>query len=118
MTEKTPDIIQRSAKGKRPYYFEDPACDKLHFMIMALIEELSVTRDRLDALERVLEQKGVSKVSDVDKFKPTDQDKSERDHRRAAYVRKIMKTFDDEIAQLNRKDPVMEFDEVVDTVAE
>jgi hypothetical protein len=35
--------IPRSAKGKRPQYFDDPASDKLHFMIMALIEELSVS---------------------------------------------------------------------------
>ena len=110
--------IPRSAKGKRPQYFDDPACDKLHFMIMALIEELSVTRDRVDALERVLERKGVSTLEDVDRFEPTDKDLEQRNVRRAAYVAKIMKCFADEAAQAARKDPAMDFDDVVKTVAE
>ena len=110
--------IPRSAKGKRPQYFDDPACDKLHFMIMALIEELSVTRDRLDAVERVLERKGVSTLAEVDGFEPTDDDLDERNERRTAYVAKIMKCFADEAAQAARKDPAMDFDDVVKAVAE
>lgn len=110
--------IPRSAKGKRPQYFEDPACDKLHFMVMALIEELSVTRDRLDAVERVLERKGVSTLSDVDRFEPTDADEAERSQRRQAYVAKIMKCFSDEAAQASRADPAMDFEKVVEAVAE
>ncbi len=110
--------IPRSAKGKRPQYFEDPACDKLHFMIMALIEELSVTRDRVDALERVLERKGVSTLEDVDRFESTDEDIDQRNERRAAYVAKIMKCFADEAAQASRADPAIEFEKVVEAVAE
>ncbi len=110
--------IPRSAKGKRPQYFNDPASDKLHFMIMALIEELSVTRDRLDAVERVLERKGVSTLDEVDRFDPTDEDLEQRNERRAAYVAKIMKCFADEAAQAARKDPALDFDDVVKAVAE
>jgi len=118
MTDSGRIKIPRSAKGKRPQYFDDPACDKLHFMIMALIEELSVTRDRVDALERVLERKGVSTLADVDGFEPTDQDLDQRNESRAAYVAKIMKCFADEAAQAARKDPAMDFDDVVKAVAE
>lgn len=118
MSESDRISIVRSAKGKRPQYFEDPACDKLHFMVMALIEELSVTRDRLDALERVLERKGVSDLADVDAFECTDEDQAIRSNRRAAYVAKIMKCFADEAAQAERADPALDFDEVVKTVAE
>jgi len=118
MPQDTSVSIQRTAKGKRPQYFEDPASDKLHFMIMALIEELSVTRDRLDAVERVLERKGVSSLEEVDAFEPTDQDEVERRARRAQYVAKIMKCFADEAAQLERADPAADFDDVVKTVGE
>ena len=109
--------IPRSAKGKRPQYFDDPACDKLHFMIMALVEELSVTRDRLDALERVLERRDVATVAEVDAFEPTAADSAARTARREHYVRKVMKCFADEIAQLERRDPALKFDEVVDIVS-
>lgn len=116
MPQDSPISIPRAAKGKRPQYFEDPASDKLHFMIMALIEELSVTRDRLDAVERVLERKGVSTLADVDQFEPTDQDEIERRARREHYVAKIMKCFADEAAQLNRPDPAEDFEDVVKAV--
>ena len=33
--------------------------DHLHSTILSLVEELSVTRDRADAFERLLEQSGV-----------------------------------------------------------
>lgn len=118
MPQDTPISIPRSAKGKRPQYFEDPGSDKLHFMIMALVEELSVTRDRLDAVERVLERKGVSSLAEVDQFEPTDQDEQERRERRKHYVSKIMKCFADETAQLERIDPAKDFEDVVKTVGE
>jgi hypothetical protein len=118
MTDGDSISIPRNAKGKRPQYFEDPASDKLHFMIMALVEELSVTRDRLDSVERVLERKGVSSLADVDGFEPTDEEHRQRNERRAAYVARIMKCFADEAAQAARADPAMDFDEVVEAVAE
>ena len=38
----------RTAKGKKPGYFADPATDKLLQMVITLAGELSVVRDRLD----------------------------------------------------------------------
>lgn len=112
------DAIDRSAKGKRPQYFQDPACDKLHFMVMALIEELSVTRDRVDALERTLEREGVTSVAAVDGFEPTDADDAARSARRRHYIRRITKCFADEVAQLEGKRPALEFEEVVEVMRE
>ncbi|MFL2770212.1 MAG: hypothetical protein ACJZ9F_04305 [Rhodospirillaceae bacterium] len=118
MTDKGRIEIPRSAKGKRPQYFEDAACDKLHFMIMALIGELSVTRDRLDTLERVLERRGISSLTDIDEFEPTDRDELERSEQRKSYVQKIMKCFADEAAQAQRADPAIDFEKVVKVVSE
>ena len=47
------------AKGRRPYFFDDPAVDKLLAMTMALAGELAVTRERLDTVERILAEKGL-----------------------------------------------------------
>jgi len=44
-----PVQVARIAKGKKPLYFSDPAIDKLLWMTLTIMEELSVTRDRLDA---------------------------------------------------------------------
>ena len=39
--------LRRTAKGKRPRYFSDPATDRLLGILMSLIGEVSVLRDRL-----------------------------------------------------------------------
>ena len=110
--------LRRTAKGKRPQYFHDPAVDKIHQMVLVLIEELSVTRDRLDAVERILEQRDVMKMSDVDAFIPDEAAEGERAARRQEYIRRVTKIFTDELAQLSGQDPSLEFDEVVKIVSD
>ena len=45
--------MSRKAKGKRPVYFNDPECDKLLAIVMAVAGELAAVRERLDTLERI-----------------------------------------------------------------
>lgn len=110
--------LVRSAKGKRPRYFLDPAVDHLHLMLLALIEELAVTRDRVDTLERLIEGQGLFKTSEVETYIPSAEVEEERTRWREAYIRRVMKGVLDEIAQVSRADPAQEFDEVVAAVSE
>lgn len=48
-----PAAFPRTARGRRPYFFDDPNVDKLLAMIMALAGEVSVLRERLDTHERL-----------------------------------------------------------------
>ena len=48
--------LLRTAKGKRPQYFSDPAFDKLLAIVVSLISEVSVVRDRLDTVELLIEK--------------------------------------------------------------
>lgn len=116
-TPTTPVRLPRAAKGKRPQYFLDSAVDKLHLMVMALIEELSVSRDRLDTVERLIEKHGLFKIRDIEEFMPDLKADAERTERRVAYIRRIMKGITDEIAQLARRDPALEFEQVVAVVS-
>jgi chemotaxis protein histidine kinase CheA len=109
--------MARAAKGKRPQYFEDPAVDKLHLMVMALIEELSVTRDRLDTVERLIEKHGLFQVQEIEDFFPDLKADGERMGRRMAYIRRVMKGITDELENLHGQEPAMEFDEVVDVIS-
>jgi hypothetical protein len=83
--------ISRTARGKRPVYFEDPAVDKLMSMLLAVVGELSVTRDRLDALERLLEDKSVLTRAEIDDIRFDDDVVTERDERRAEYLARVMR---------------------------
>ena len=47
------DTMNRSAKGKRPHFYETPALDQMMSMIMVLAGEVSVLTDHVDSIERV-----------------------------------------------------------------
>ena len=53
-----PRRIPRVPKGKRPTYF-DPATDRLLDMVLALAGEVSVMRDRMETVERLIEKHGL-----------------------------------------------------------
>ena len=57
MNDKTK--LPRVAKGKKPNYLNDGPIDNLMAMIMTLTQEISVLRDRIDTLERILESKKI-----------------------------------------------------------
>jgi hypothetical protein len=85
--------IARVAKGKKPQYFSDPAIDKLLSITVSLMEELAVTRDRLDAVERLLARKRIVKAGEIDRFEPNTRDTEERATRRAAYVSRVLRAL-------------------------
>jgi hypothetical protein len=89
--------ISRVARGKRPVYFSDPAIDKLMSMLLAVVAELSVTRDRLDAVERLLHERGVLARGDVDAFEPDDAVRTERETSRAAFIERVMRVVSMEL---------------------
>lgn len=97
---KENERIARVAKGKRPRYFSDPAIDKLHAIVMSLIGELSVTRDRLDALERLLEERGALSRGDLETYQPDPDAEAERQKRREAYIRRVMRIVEMELDEI------------------
>lgn len=92
--------IPRVAKGKRPRYFSDPAVDKLHAIVMTLVGELAVTRDRLDAVERLLERNGTLSREDVAGFIPDDDAETERRAERDAYIARVMRVLTMELEEM------------------
>ena len=58
------------AKGARPKYLEDPASDRLLSIVMALVGEVAVVKERLDTVERLLEAKGSITRDDIEAYTP------------------------------------------------
>ena len=58
------------AKGARPKYFEDPAVDRLLSIVMALAGEVSVVKERLDTVERLLDAHGSISRADIEAYEP------------------------------------------------
>jgi hypothetical protein len=99
---KTPPPVRlaRVAKGKKPQYFSDPAIDKLLWMTLTLMEELSVTRDRLDAVERLLASKKLLKRAELEGWKPDALAAAERAAARSAYVDRMMRAMHAELDEI------------------
>jgi hypothetical protein len=55
-------------RAKRPVYFNDPECDKLLAIVMAVAGELAVVRERLDTLERIASARGLLSLVDIEQF--------------------------------------------------
>ena len=70
--------------------------DHLHSTILSLVEELSVTRDRADAFERLLEQSGVLNSTQLDQYQADDVAAAEQQERRERFIARVFKTFADE----------------------
>lgn len=81
----------KKAKGKRPVYFDDPQLDKLLAIVMALVGEVSVLRERLDTLERLGEAKGIFLLSEVEAYQPDDQVAQKRSQWRADYLARVLR---------------------------
>ncbi|MEO0410582.1 MAG: hypothetical protein AAF221_01910 [Pseudomonadota bacterium] len=64
-------LANAKSRGKRPQYFEDPMNERLMSMLLATVQELAVTRERLDTVERLLEKSGTLSKTDIEAFRPT-----------------------------------------------
>lgn len=81
------DRIQR-AKGSQPVVFENQTVDALAAMVIALLGEVAVLRDRLDANERLLAEAGLHGPERVDAYQPDAEAKARRAAvRNASYSR-------------------------------
>lgn len=81
------------AKGKRPWFYEDPDVERVFNIAMALGMELAVTRQRLDALERLLEARGVLSQSELEQFRPSAEAEKERQQWNRDYIARILRVL-------------------------
>ena len=66
---KNLDRVSRSV-GSQPVIFKDATTDALTGMVLALLGEVAVLRDRLDANERLSAARGFHGPADVDDYRP------------------------------------------------
>jgi hypothetical protein len=72
---------------------QSPEADAFMAMAVAMASELSATRARLDTLERVLEQSGLSVRGPIEAFKPTAEEQAERDALRMHTIERVFRVI-------------------------
>jgi hypothetical protein len=83
--------LPRVTKGKRPHFFADPAGDQMMTFILELMAEFSVLRDRLDTIERLLEQNDSIRREDIEAYTGGDAVEAERAARRQAFIERVLR---------------------------
>lgn len=94
------DWIARAAaraKGKRPTFFDDPAEDRMLSMLMALVGEVSVLRERLDTVERLLDTNGTLSRADIEAYAPDAVAARERGEMIRDYIARVMRGLQQEV---------------------
>ena len=98
-SHEVPIKLLRTAKGRRPNYFSDPDVDRLLAIIVPLIGEVSVLRDRLDTVERLAEKHDLFAQNEIEKFAPSAAEKQARDDWRAQYLSRIFRITQSELEE-------------------
>jgi hypothetical protein len=93
-------LANAKSKGKRPYFFDDPAVERVLSITMAVATELAVTRERLDTVERLLEDGVPVTKANIDSYNPNDDAAKERQQWHADYIARILRIIHQELEAL------------------
>jgi hypothetical protein len=88
-------------RGKRPYFFDDPAVERVLAITMAVAQEVAVLRERLDTLERLLEKHGGLTRAEIDTYEPDQASATERAEWSRMYIARVLRIVQQEIEALN-----------------
>ena len=93
----TDALAASSAKpaGKRPY-FVDPEVERVLAITLAVTQELAVTRQRLDTLERLLAAKGLVPREAIETFSPDPEAAAERGLWTQEYLTRVLRIVQQE----------------------
>jgi len=97
-------LANAKSRGKRPQYFEDPAVERLTSMLLATVQELAVTRERLDTIERLLEKSDTLSKSEIEAFRPTKDEAYERGVAHRELISRVTRSIEQEIAGMRMQD--------------
>ncbi len=85
------------AKGQRPYFFDDPAVERVLNIVMALAGEVAVLRERTDTMERLLAAKGLVQQAEIEAYVPDAEAAQARQLWHAEYVARILRIVQQEM---------------------
>ncbi len=108
-------IAGNKPKGARPYFFDDPAVERVLNITMAIGMELAVMRERMDSMERLLEEKGVMTNEEIDNYIPPNKAiADERQQWHSEYISRILRIIQQEMEQIKNPDKTLQ--EIADDI--
>lgn len=90
------------AKGKRPWFFENPDTERVMNITLALMQEVAVIRERLDTVERLLERDGQVTRASIEDYKPTKTEADERGAWMQEYIARCLRILQQDREAIER----------------
>jgi hypothetical protein len=87
--------LPRTPKGKRATFYAEPGVDQLYGIVAALAAELWAARERIDTLERLLEQSRALPADAVERFEPAAEVAAARQLEREAFIQRVFQVLED-----------------------
>lgn len=75
----------------KDYFLDHPSIDKVMKVVMALAQETYVNRDRLALVEKILDDQGVLRREDLNRYEPNDDEQRAIEARRDDFVASILR---------------------------
>ncbi|MCB2106495.1 MAG: hypothetical protein KDE14_02285 [Rhodobacteraceae bacterium] len=107
-------LANAKARGERPYFFDDPAVERVLSITMAVATELAVMRERMDTIERLLEAGTPVTKANIDAYRPGDEAARERQQWHADYIARILRIVHQELEALKNPDLNVNSEELSD----
>lgn len=91
----TGEKLPRVARGKRVRFFREPGVDQLFGIVTSLSAELWAAFERIDTLEQVLHDAGVTTTDAVERYAPDEQTIARRAAAREAFIQRVFQVLED-----------------------
>lgn len=102
-------LASSKSKGKRPYFYDDPAVERVLNITMAIAGELAVARERIDSIERLLEKKGLVLKKEIEEYVPDSKKiEEQRQESHSEYISRILRIVQQEMEELENPDKDLE----------
>jgi hypothetical protein len=95
-------LANAASAGRRPYFFDDRDVDRLLAIVWAMAGELAVTRERLDTVERLLEERALLPREEIEMYRPDAAAAAERGRWQMEYVARLLRILQQEMDAMQR----------------
>jgi hypothetical protein len=83
--------LPRTTQGKRSQFFDDPSLDQMMTFLLELTAEVSVLRERLDTVERLLDRHGSVTRAQIEGYVAESTAEAERAAAREALIKRVLR---------------------------
>lgn len=91
--------MRRTIRGGRPYFFDDPAIDKILNMVVVLGGEVWALRERLAALEAIQVRQGSLAVGEIDAHEFSAEDEARLAASRKEFIDSLFRVLQEQVEE-------------------